>query len=210
MTIKDINEKNYTIDITNEELENKEVENKEVENKEVENKKVENKKVENNEEEIIINNSSDDCHELKNIAYKTMLINGNDINPIYESDKKKNIINSFLENESNVNRNESWNKLDRTQKLIRLNKYAEIIAKKNFNLSDEEVDSLKKYFLKCLDRKNLMKSKEVIYNKEIGEITGIPLLFYNSENKIFVLKKDEKHVSTVKSLPEKKNKTLKI
>jgi hypothetical protein len=188
MTIKDINEKNYTIDITNEELENKEVENKEVENKEVENKKVENKKVENNEEEIIINNSSDDCHELKNIAYKTMLINGNDINPIYESDKKKNIINSFLENESNVNRNESWNKLDRTQKLIRLNKYAEIIAKKNFNLSDEEVDSLKKYFLKCLDRKNLMKSKEVIYNKEIGEITGIPLLFYNSENKIFVLK----------------------
>jgi hypothetical protein len=188
MITKNTNEKNYTLDISNSKVEKNE---------------------ENNEEEIIITNSSDDCHELKNIAYKTMLINGNDINPIYESDKKKNIINSFLENESNVNKNESWNKLDRTQKIIRLNRYTETIAKKNLNLTNEEVDSLKKYFLKCLDRKNLMKSKEVIYNKEIGEITGIPLLFYNSENKTFVLKKDERHVSTIKSLPEKKNKTLK-
>tara|TARA_Y100000996_G_C22404975_1_gene594717 strand:- start:146 stop:703 length:558 start_codon:yes stop_codon:yes gene_type:complete len=160
---------------------------------------------------VITNN--DDCHELKNIAYKTMLINGNDINPKYEeSDKKKTIINSFLENESNTNKNESWNKLDRTQKIMRLNKYAETHGKTNFNLLDEDIDSLKKYFLKCLDRKNLTKSKEVIYNKDTGEITAIPLLFYNNQNKSFILKKDERHVSTIKSLPEKKsraNKTLK-
>ena len=46
------------------------------------------------EEKNEIKNS--DCQELKNIAYKTMLLNGNNIIPVYESKNEKNLINNFL------------------------------------------------------------------------------------------------------------------
>ena len=43
-------------------------------------------------------------------------------------------------------------------------------------------------------------------------ITNIPYLFYNKEDNTFILKKDDKHISTIKSLPPDKKslgKTLK-
>lgn len=158
------------------------------------------------------NKSNDGCQELKNIAYKTMLLNGNNINPIYEIKNEKIRINSFLENESNDSKNEAWNKLDKTQKIKQLNKYVENIGKDKYNLDIDGIDLLKKYLNKCLDRKNLLKTKEVIYDRITGEITNIPYLFYNKEDNIFILKKDDKHISTIKSLPPDKKvlgKTLK-
>ncbi len=159
-----------------------------------------------------INCKQDSCQELKNITYKTMLLNGNNISPIYEIKNQKEIINNFLESESSANKKEVWNKLDKTQKIIKLNLYAETFAKEKFNLTKDNVIELKKYFIKCLDRKNLLKAKEVIYNKENGTIINIPFLFYSTETSTFILKKDDKHISTIKSLaPDKKNskKTLK-
>ena len=158
------------------------------------------------------NKNNDGCQELKNIAYKTMLLNGNNINPIYEIKNEKIRINSFLENESNDSRNEAWNKLDKTQKINQLNKYVENFGKDKYNLDIDGIDLLKKYLNKCLDRKNLLKTKEVIYDRITGEITNIPYLFYNKEDNIFILKKDDKHISTIKSLPPDKKalcKTLK-
>ena len=154
---------------------------------------------------------SDSCQELKNIAYRTMLLNGTDINPVYDDLNNNTKITSFLETESKANKLETWAKLDKTQKIIRLNAYA-LILKDKYNLTSLETENLNKYFIRCLDRRNLYKSKEVIYNKEKNYIENIPYLIFNEDTRSFILKKDDKHVSTVKSLPDKKNKvkTIKI
>tara|TARA_B100001093_G_scaffold45402_1_gene38566 strand:- start:1450 stop:2007 length:558 start_codon:yes stop_codon:yes gene_type:complete len=154
---------------------------------------------------------NNDCQELKNIAYKTMLLNGNDINPKHTNCKTELNISDFLEGELNANKKESWAKLDKTQRIIKLNKYAEDLKLK-YKLSDIEFENLKKYFIKCLDRKLLIKSKEINYNKDSGNIINIPYLYFNEETRIFILKKDDKHVSTIKSLPQDKrgrSKTIK-
>ena len=154
----------------------------------------------------------DNCQELININYKTMLMNGNDIRPKHDNKNNKNI-DDFLENELNANKKQIWIKLDKTQKISKLNEYSHTIAKDKFKLTQEETIKLKNYLIKCLDRKNLLKSKEVVYNKDSGIIENIPYLFFQEENRSFILKKDEKHVSTVKYLPpDKRNKikTLKI
>jgi len=149
---------------------------------------------------------SDNCQELKNIAYKTMLLNGTDINPKYEKHTNNQKISDFLEDESSANKKETWSKLDKTQKVMRLNEYTNILKDK-YNLNDNEYENIKKYLIRCLDRKCLMKSKEVIYDKEKNIITSIPFLIFNEENRNFILRKDDKHVSTIKSLPsDKKNK----
>lgn len=151
--------------------------------------------------------NTDNCQELKNLAYKTMLLNGTDINPIYNDNNNEKITN-FLEKESRANKKESWCRLDKTQKINRLNIYAETIIKDKYELTENEITSLKKYFIKCLDRKNLSKSKEIIYNKDKNVIINIPCLEFNNENRSFILRKDDKHVSTLKSLPsDKKGKT---
>ena len=59
-----------------------------------------------------------------------------------------------------------------------------------------------------MDRKRLLKAKEVIYNKEIGKIQSIPSLSYNVTTKKFTLKRCEKRQSTLKSLAPKKNKKI--
>ena len=60
---------------------------------------------------------NNDCQELKNIAYKTMLLNGNDINPKHTNCKTELNISDFLEGELNANKKESWAKLDKTQRI---------------------------------------------------------------------------------------------
>ena len=68
----------------------------------------------------------DNCKELKNIAYKTMLMNGNNINPIYEDISKNQEITNFLENESSNSKKEIWSKLDKTQKILKFDKYTNL------------------------------------------------------------------------------------
>lgn len=166
-----------------------------------------------NEEKIKKNEKTDNCQELKNIAYKTMLQNGNNI--IIETKNVSNDekISSFLETESHANKQESWTKLDKTQKLMRLNNYVDNILKEKHALSEIECINSKKYLQKCIERKNLQKTKEIVYNKLDNFIENIPCLQFIETSRLFLLKRDDKHISTVKCLPpDKKNKikTLKI
>lgn len=163
---------------------------------------------------ILKNKKTDSCQELKNIAYKTMLQNGNN-NFIKESKNVSNNekISNFLENESHANKNEIWSKLDKTQKIMKLNNYVDNILKIKYNLSEANCNNAKIYLQKCIERKNLQKTKDIIYNKEKNIIENIPYLHYIESNNSFILRKDDKHVSTIKSLPPDKKskiKTLKI
>jgi len=152
--------------------------------------------------------SNDSCHELKSIAYKTMLLNG--VNMLEDKiDTSNNIITDYLQKESQANKDENWPKLDKTQKIKKMKIYLENNLKINNNLSEKEVNNTIIYLKNCLDKKFLCKAKDVIYNKETKIIINIPNLIFNPETREFILTKSDKHVSTVKSLAPKKNKTIK-
>ena len=156
-------------------------------------------------------NKDDCCKELKNIAYKTMLLNGQEIVPDINN-TNNNTLSNYLESESSANKKENWSKLDKTQKIKKLFAHIDVLQKK-FKLSDDETVKCHKYLLKCLERKALTKVKDVIYDKETGLISDIPNLYFDNTERVFILKKDDKHVSTLKCLPSEnksKAKTIKI
>ena len=149
----------------------------------------------------------DECHELKNIKYKTMLLNGV---PLFETKSSDNISNldKFLETEKNNNNNEPWCKLNKTMKIKKLCDFVEIYGKQN-KLSDEETKQMTIFLKDSLDKKKLSRVKDVIYDKITGIVKEIPALIYTKSNQHFTLKNIDKRVSTLKSLaPKKANVTI--
>lgn len=149
--------------------------------------------------------NNDECHELNNIKYKTMLLNGTNLVNIQTSDISN--IDSILEKECKLSKLEPWCKLDKTEKISKLNIYIDELNNKH-NLSIEEKTALSIYIDSCLDRKHLAKVKDVQYDKITGVIKSIPSLQFNNITRKFSLKKSDKYVSTTKSLGPKK-KTIK-
>jgi hypothetical protein len=144
----------------------------------------------------------DECLELKNIKYKTMLLNGNTFKETKSSNNLMNL-DKFLEDEKNNNKNEPWCKLDKTLKTVKLLVFVEEYKKKN-ELSEEEEVSMIRFLKDCLERKKLQRVKDVLYDKTNGTIKDIPGLIYTKTTKHFTLKNIDKRVSTLKSLPPKK------
>ena len=155
---------------------------------------------------------NEECLELKNIKYKTMLLKGV---PIKETKSSNNLLNleNFLENEKNNNKNEPWCKLNKTIKIQKLIDFVELYKTEN-KLNEEEENILILFFKDCLERKKLQRVKDVIYDKEKGIVKNIPALHYTKSTKHFTLKNIDKRVSTSKSLSKKtqsvKNKVQKM
>ena len=148
------------------------------------------------------NINSEECLELKNIKYKTMLLNGN---PLKETKSENDLSNldKFLEDEKNNNVNEPWCKLNKTIKTKKILDFVEKY-KSEKNLDQEEEKALLAFLKDCLDRKKLQRVKDVVYDKTNGSIKEIPALSYTKANKHFTLKNMDKRVSTLKSLAPKK------
>ena len=152
-------------------------------------------------ENTVINNK-EECLELKNIMYKTMLINGNPL-PETKSEKDLSNLDKFLESEKINNVNEPWCKLNKTVKTKKLVDFVEKYKNDN-NLDNEETKLLASFLKDCIDRKKLQRVKDVVYDKTNGSIKEIPALSYTKANKHFTLKNVDKRVSTLKSLAPKK------
>ena len=146
----------------------------------------------------------EECIELKNIKYKTMLINGVSLNESKASQSMHNL-DKFLENEKNSNETDPWCKLNKTIKINKITEYVLNIYKNQNNLDDSEAESLVAFLKDCLDRKKLQRIKDVLYDKENGFIKEIPALMYIRSSKHFTLKNVEKRISTLKSLPQNKS-----
>jgi hypothetical protein len=115
-----------------------------------------------------------------------------------------NAIDQMLETEKNNNRTESWNKLNKTVKIQKLHSFAEKYGREE-GLPVKEVKHLKTFFVECLEKNKLLKTKEVVYDRELRDITSIPALSFNVEKKNFTLRNlDAKRVSTLKSLTPKR------
>jgi hypothetical protein len=107
-------------------------------------------------------------------------------------------VSQFLENESKSNKAEPWCKLNKTIKLKKMMDFS-LKYKEINSLSDEDYNKLNIFLKDCLNRKKLLKVKEVIYDKVNGVIIEIPVLIKNEAKKRFTLKHSlNKKVSTTK------------
>ena len=145
-----------------------------------------------------MNYNNDECLDLKNIQYKTMLLNGKTTNLSSVPNTDASLIDKRLETEMNVSKNLTWTKLDRGDKLKKLKEYSTNYIIKN-NL-DIETDVLYQYLVDSLDRNRLQKIKEVTYDKNTGIIESIPNLVFNAKTSKFTLKRSDKRTSTLSSL----------
>lgn len=140
-----------------------------------------------------------DCQDLKNIQYKTMLLNGtvSDIAP--QVNDNTSAIDTFLEKEKKNNKKLAWARLDRTQKLNKIFEYVDNLSSKN-NIIESEKEQLKSYLTVALDRKKLQKVSEIKYNKDTSMIDDIPALVFNNVSRKFTLKRCDTRSSTLNSL----------
>ena len=113
-------------------------------------------------------------------------------------------LDTLLEKEKQHNKTEPWNKLDKTAKIQKLHSFAEKYGRDQ-GLPMKEIKHLKMFFVECLDKSKLQKTKDVVYDKETREVTAIPSLHYNVDKRHFTLRiLDTKRVSTLKSLTPKR------
>jgi hypothetical protein len=146
--------------------------------------------------------------ELTTPVYKSMMLNGIPC-PKTKSSTNLDDLDKFLENEKITNSNEPWSKLDKTDKLKKLILFADNYKMTN-NLTEDEYVSLMRFFRDCLDKKKLQRIKDVVYNKDTGEIQDVPGLIHNKTSNNFTLKNLDKRISTLKGLaPKKKQGTIK-
>ena len=148
---------------------------------------------------------SDECVELKNIKYQTMLLNGN--HKIDSNAKNSDNLLDFLNKESELNTLKPWNKLGKGTKIKKLYEYVNKYSI-DHKLSQSKQESLKEYLLKCLDRKKLQRVKDITYDKNNGMIKNIPGLLFQ-KNK-FTIKRTDKKNNTLKGLAPTKRKKIKV
>jgi hypothetical protein len=153
---------------------------------------------------VVANNPEMNQIQMK---YRTVLNNANNGEleaNVSEQIKDMATLEELLDKEQQHNKTKTWNKLDKTQKIQKLHAYAEKYSKEH-GLPVKEMKTLKMYFIQCLDEQKLLKTKEVIYNKDSREIINIPGLGFNMITHTFYIKNmDPKHVSTIKSLTPKR------
>lgn len=142
------------------------------------------------------------CKESKNLMYKNRIVTGASMVQATASDTMDNL-DIFLENEKQNNKIDNWNKLDKTMKMKKCNKFVEEYAKQNA-LSIEDKIELSEYIKDCIERKKLSRTKNVIYNVETGFLEQIPSLLYT--NKRFTLRNTGKKTSSSIGLGPTKNK----
>lgn len=147
---------------------------------------------------------SDECLELQNIEYQTMLLKGNAKVKTNKTDSSN--IDDFLAREKIVNENKPWSKLGKNQKIHKLTEYITQYKKKH-NCTIAELETLKTYLIRCLERKKLQRVKDVVYDVKTGKIKSIPGLIFDKTRRKFTLKKLDKNKSSLKSLAPIKNKS---
>jgi len=152
---------------------------------------------------------TEECIELKNIKYKTLLMNGTVLSDIKYSQEDVEHLEKFLEDSKTNKESETWSKLDKTIKIKKLCSFADVYAVENLYTEDEK-STLISFLKDSLDRKKLLRVKDVHYDKDKCIITDIPALSFHKATKHFTLKNMDKRISTVKSLslPKKNQGTL--
>lgn len=148
------------------------------------------------------NPAKEECVELRNIKYKSMLLKKTNTKQLTKCNSNIDI-DSFLEKERTQNKEEQWTKLDKSMKILKINAFVDHYSSEN-NLNNKDKLFLHDFLLHCIEQKKIIKTKDVVYDKMTGTITSIPCLLYTPTlTKKFTLKRCEKRPSTLSSLAPK-------
>ena len=147
----------------------------------------------------------DECQELKNIKYKTMLLNGNtkNITSVIQDISNLDII---LDEEANNCKHDSWNRLDKSVKMQKISNYINKIAP-NYNLTSSEIKTVRDYLSTNLDKKNLQRNKDAAYVKDTGTLENIPGLHFNNTTRKFTLRKQSQSSASKNLGPTRKKRS---
>ena len=146
---------------------------------------------------------SEECQELKNIKYQTMLLNNN--SKIISTQGTSDNLDEFLLKEKAQNKSKPWSKLGRSTKLKKITSFVDNFATdKNLTLPDKK--RLHIYLNESLDRKKLQRVKDVSYDVKTGRIKAIPGLIFNKVNQKYTLRRVDKKKSTLKGLAPRRKK----
>ena len=154
--------------------------------------------------------NTNECVELKHIQYKSMIQTGISCAMEYGEDnfKRLNSLEKFLDTKPDADTITGWNKLDMTVKMQKVADFINVYKEEN-SLDVTETDELSKYIRGCLDKKKLVRVKDVEYDVTSRKLVSIPGLQYNKTSKKYTIKNaDTKKNSVLSRLPQKK-KTLK-
>lgn len=142
-----------------------------------------------------MSNKGEECMELKNIKYKTMLQHNKAIQSNIPSSDN---ISQFLEKEKKINSKKPWTRLQKSVKLDKLQIFANDYSKQT-ELTKTQSKLLIDFLISSLEKKKLQRTKDIIYDSKTGKIKSIPGLSVNKTSNKFTLKRVDKKKETLKN-----------
>lgn len=139
--------------------------------------------------------SSHNCKEYQALKYKTMITTGTNIEKKILNETSEDQINSFLEKEIQRNKNQSWNKLTKTDKLKKLRDYIHNDIPDKYSLNSDEIVQARRFILNLLERKKINKNNEVTYDEVNGKISDIPAIEFSETSRKFIINKNIQNLS---------------
>jgi len=146
---------------------------------------------------------SEECQELKNIKYQTMLLNNN--SKTISTQGISDNLDDFLQKEKAQNKRKPWSKLGRSTKLKKITDFVTHFATEK-KLTTPDKKRLHNYLNDSLDRKKLQRVKDVNYDVKSGRIKAIPGLLFNKITQKYTLRRVDKKKSTLKGLAPRRKK----
>ena len=142
-----------------------------------------------------MSNKGEECVELKNIKYKTMLQHNKAIQSNIPSSDN---ISQFLEKEKKINSKKPWTRLQKSVKLDKLQIFANDYSKQT-ELTKTQSKLLIDFLISSLEKKKLQRTKDIIYDSKTGKIKSIPGLSVNKTSNKLTLKRVDKKKETLKN-----------
>jgi hypothetical protein len=143
--------------------------------------------------------------QFTSIQYKT------GINGLTNSSTTNNIdsIDQLLAQETVSNVADSWARLDKTTRIKKLKTYVRTKMNARMNLTDQESDKCLRYMVRNMDRQ-LRRVKDVVYDKDSGEVMDIPAFEFNAKTRAFTMKRDSPNTTPVKKRVARATRTAKV
>lgn len=156
-------------------------------------------------------NKKDECMELKNINYKSMLLKNKMI--VDNGQKYSKNAEELLENEIKTSKKKKWNKLSLTVKNNKLKSFSKRYCSEN-KIKKKKKKLFDVFLNNLLLNKKLARNKDVDYDVSSGKLMQIFNIEFNSKTNRFTLKSVDKKKSALSGLSKKnllkfKNKTQK-
>lgn len=96
-------------------------------------------------------------------------------------------LDEFLNTDIENNKKQKWNKLTKTEKNIKIKKYASSYAKEH-RLTDEEKNKYICLLKMLLETKKLSKQNQIKYDENDGKILEINTVSFDEDTRDFILK----------------------